>query len=126
MSSDSITTKPQSGSLSFIMHHVADVPAARAFYTETLGFTILTEGPTFIQFAPQGGEGASYAIGLATETPPKEAELWWYVADVDALHAQLGGQGVTVTQPLHDEPFGRTFTIQDLDGHPLNFLQLAR
>ena len=37
--------------LSFVIVHVPDVAAARAFYTEKLGFAVDAEQPGFVQFA---------------------------------------------------------------------------
>ena len=43
------------GNLNFIVLHVRDTPATRAFYMETLGVTVAAESPTFVQFQANGG-----------------------------------------------------------------------
>ncbi|WIG61863.1 MAG: hypothetical protein OJF49_004612 [Ktedonobacterales bacterium] len=105
--------------------HVPDVAAARAFYTQKLGFAVEAEAPSFVQFAQSNGQGAYLALGQETATTAKEPELWWYVDDADATFAALVAQLVEVVTPPTDMPFGRTFAIKDPDGQILNFLQLA-
>lgn len=109
--------------LSFVIVHVPDVAAARTFYTEKLGFTVQDEQPGFVQFKRRGADGATYALG---QTPPGAAEgpeLWWFVDDADASHAELAALGVEIVNPPTDEPFGRAFAIKDLAGNTLNMLQ---
>ncbi|MEO7074180.1 MAG: VOC family protein, partial [Ktedonobacterales bacterium] len=75
--------------LNFVMIHVKDVAAARAFYTEKLGLAVANEQPGFLQFAQPGGQGATFAIGAAENATPVNAgtELWWFTADADAEYA---------------------------------------
>jgi predicted enzyme related to lactoylglutathione lyase len=110
--------------LNFVITHVSDVAAARAFYTEKLGFDVEDENPAFVQFR-HPGSGATYAIGTFTGGPHElPTELWWFVDDADATHAALAAQGVEVVTPPHDEPFGRAFAIKDPGGNTLFMLQL--
>ena len=110
--------------LNSVILHVADVAAAKAFYTEKLGMEIDNEAPGFVQFkAPNGG--ASFALSTQDPAEPlQEVELWWFVDDVDAEHARLVAQGVPIAQPPKDEPFGRSLAYQDPAGHTLFMLQL--
>lgn len=110
----------QTQGLQFIVHHVADVAAARMFYAETLGFAINTDSPTFVQF--QNPSGAVFAISLKDDEHT-DVELWWAVTDADAAHNELATRGVEILQPLADQPFGRTFAIRDVAGQPLYFFQ---
>ncbi|HZS88781.1 MAG TPA: VOC family protein [Chloroflexota bacterium] len=107
--------------LNFILNHVDDIAAARAFYTEKMGFTVETDLPDFVQFAQSGG--ATYAIARTTPTE-SGTELWWFVDDADATHAALAAKGVETVTPPHDEPFGRAFAVKDPAGNILSMLQL--
>ena len=82
--------------LRFVVRHVTDIAAARAFYTEKLGLEVEVEQPGFVQFKALGG--APFAVSLesadpvAVELPGGQSEaleLWWYVDDADASHAEL-------------------------------------
>ncbi len=108
--------------LQFIMAHVSDLPAARAFYTEKLGLEVETENPAFIQFKPAANGGAAYALGLP-EDGHDGVELWWFVADADAAHADFVARGVEIVSPPADEPFGRTIAVKDPAGQTLYLLQ---
>jgi predicted enzyme related to lactoylglutathione lyase len=106
--------------LNFVLVHVDDVTAARAFYTEKLGLTVADEAPGFVQFAQPGGQGAAYAlIERGAEVP----ELWWDVENADEAYAELKRQGVELASGLEDRPFGRVFSIKDPAGNTLHLMQ---
>ncbi|MGI8588006.1 MAG: VOC family protein [Chloroflexia bacterium] len=108
--------------LNFVLFHVQDVAAARAFFVEKLGLELEADSPTFLQFKANGGA----SLGVI-QPPPEGAEdvqLWWYVDDADAVHAKLVEKGVEIVQPPTDEPFGRTVAIHGPEGRPLYLLQL--
>jgi predicted enzyme related to lactoylglutathione lyase len=107
--------------LNFVLNHVNDVAAARAFYTEKMGFAVERELPDFVQFAQSGG--ATYALARTTPTE-SGTELWWFVDDANATHAALAAKGVETITPPHDEPFGRAFAVKDSSGNTLCMLQL--
>jgi predicted enzyme related to lactoylglutathione lyase len=109
--------------LNFILLHVPDIEEARAFYTEKLDFEVASQVPTFIQFK-QAGNSATFALQeTAGATPYKGVELWWQVADADAIYTRLVGRGVKVVSPPKDEPFGRAVSIEDHAGNTLNMYQ---
>lgn len=112
--------------LSFVLMHVRDVAAVRGFYTEKLGFTVDAEQPGFVQFARRSGDDATYALGQTPPNTPEGPELWWYVDDADASHAELAARGVEIVSPPADQPFGRTFAVRDPAGNTLNMLQLRQ
>jgi len=107
-------------------HHagltVRDIPAAVAFYTEKLGFTLAFtydgEPPTFagvnldcVQIFLQQGE-----------TAPGGGSVYFVVGDADELFAFHRDNGVDVAQPPQDQPYGiRDYAIRDLDGNYLIF-----
>ena len=112
--------------LQFVMIHVPDVAEARAFYTEKLGFMVEDEAPDFVQFARPASGGATVALGKGTAATSDCVELWWFVEDADAAYRDLAARGVALSGGVSDEPFGRTFTVQDPAGNTLSMLQLAR
>ncbi|GAC1427550.1 MAG: hypothetical protein PVS3B3_31590 [Ktedonobacteraceae bacterium] len=112
--------------LNFVMIHVADVHAAKDFFTEKLGLEVETQVPDFVQFKQPGGSGASLAIGKGDTTPDIGTELWWYVENAEQALATLQQRGATVKEPLTDMPFGRTFSIQGPGGYVFYLLQLAQ
>lgn len=120
-------------SVQFIVRHVSEIAAARAFYTEKLGFKVEAEQPGFVQFTAP--DGAPFAVSLASADPvakelpgghSEPLELWWYVDDADATYAELEAKGVEVVFPPKDMPFGRAFAIKDATGAYCFILQPPR
>jgi predicted enzyme related to lactoylglutathione lyase len=112
--------------LELALLHVADIDAARAFYTEKLGLEVDRgqSGPNFVLFQRPKGVGASLALSADGGVQPSSGtELWWYVDDVDATHHELVGRDVEPASPLVDMPFGRTFSIKDPGGNMVYLLQ---
>ena len=111
--------------LDFVLLHVPDLAAARAFYTETFGLEVEDENPGFIQFCrPTGAMFALQADPAAT--PHAGVELWWEVENADEAHAELTSKGVRVVEPLADRPFGRVFSVADPAGNTINLMQLRK
>ena len=50
--------------------------------------------------------------------------FYFFVENIDALHAEFRARGVAVSRPLASEPHGmREFEIEDADGYRLRFGQ---
>jgi len=111
--------------LQFVMIHVPNVAAARAFYVERLGMEVEDESPTFVQLKGAGG-GASLGISEPPDATAEATELWWFVADADAEYARLQAQDVPIVSPPADMPFGRTVEIRDPVGRTVHLLQLPQ
>lgn len=109
-----------------------DVPAALDFLARAFGFTEdmrtgTQSGGMHAEMSLHGqrimlGQGA----GSSGMLSPREARLttmgvFVYLADADAHHARAKAAGAEIVQPPHDEPYGRTYTARDLDGHPWFF-----
>ncbi|SRR6266567_6719778 len=111
--------------LNFVMLYVTDVEKAIPFYTEKLGLSIEDQLEGFVQFKQPQGTGAILALAQKGDgRPVQNAELWWLVDDADATFAELSAKDVKIAQPLQDEPFGRTFAIQDPFGNTLYMMKL--
>ena len=109
---------------------VTDVSRARAFYTETLGLTLLRDeamGPDmrWVQLQPRDG-GATIALVTWFEQlrPGTQQGLMLGVDDIDAEHARLTGLGVAAS-PVDEQPWGRFTMLQDPDGNGWIVAQLT-
>ena len=67
----------------------------------------------------QGGEG--WKMLSPRRTSAVTQGVFIYLADVDAHHARAKDAGAEIVQEPHDEEYGRTYTVRDLDGHPWFF-----
>jgi catechol 2,3-dioxygenase-like lactoylglutathione lyase family enzyme len=108
---------------------VSDVDAAKAFYTEKVGFVLdhdhqVSDEIRFVQLTPKGS-ACSIAIGTGlVETAPGSAQgLQVVVADVEAARAELAGRGVEVSE-VQDFPWGSFTYFADPDGNTWSIQQL--
>lgn len=102
---------------------VRDVRAAAAFYTEKLGFSLgftwgdppSMAGVDLDKVSLHLSQGAPHADGC---------EVYFVVGDVDELHRLHAANGVAVTAPPANKPWGlRQYDLRDLDGNLLVFGQ---
>jgi catechol 2,3-dioxygenase-like lactoylglutathione lyase family enzyme len=113
---------------------VSDVDAAKAFYTEKVGFNLdhdmrPTETMRVVQMTPPGS-ACSVVIGegLPLGEPGSVKGVQLVVKDVDAIREELAGRGVPVGDVqqmgpegspgsryvFFDDPDGNTWAIQEL------------
>ncbi|MCC6313331.1 MAG: VOC family protein [Thermomicrobiales bacterium] len=108
----------------FALEYVADVAAAKRFYTEVLGLEVERDHPVFVQF--RDPSGAFFAI--ASDEALSEGanpELYWLVDDAEAAARELAAR-TEITHPLRQTPFGSVFGVTDPDGQPRFLVELAR
>ena len=112
---------------------VKDVVIAANHYRDTMGFgydRFWGEPPSFVILHRDG-----MYVMLKQADDPKHVvphwtvsdKLWniyFWVSDVDALHAEFVRRGAKIDYELCDQPYGcREFGTQDLDGHDIGFGQ---
>ncbi|MDE2825659.1 MAG: cold shock domain-containing protein [Gemmatimonadota bacterium] len=108
---------------------VKDLQVSAAFYTETFGFTELSNDPGYILL-----QRNELVLGLKTD------ELLWYpdpgeqpvesltrgvgvelvleISDISQFHAKMQQAGVAIREPLTEQPWGATdFRMLDPDGY---------
>lgn len=95
-----------------------DLPAATAFYRDTLGFEVTFESDWYVSLRHSGFELA--LLDPAHETIPEGFRgsaaggvlLNLEVDDVDAVHDELAGRdGIELALPLRSEAFGQRHFI---------------
>jgi catechol 2,3-dioxygenase-like lactoylglutathione lyase family enzyme len=102
--------------LEVVILPVADVDRAKAFYVETLGWTLdVDHAPNdafrVVQVTPPGSAcSVSFGIGLGTgDVPPGTYQgMHLVVEDVEAAHAFLVERGVACGEPFHFGAEGQT------------------
>lgn len=112
----------------FISLQVRDFAAARAFYTERLGFDVdpRFDTPEFVLLASRTIPFALSASTVDLDQAPQPGwgiALWIDCDKVDALHASLAAAGAAIITPPFDGPFGRTMVIADPDGYHITVNQ---
>jgi uncharacterized glyoxalase superfamily protein PhnB len=49
-----------------------------------------------------------------------------YINNVDKHHVHAAAAGAEIVQPPHEQSYGRTYTVRDLEGHPWFFTTPSR
>ena len=97
-----------------------DLEATKAFYRDQLGFEInydedsglfcsFRRGEAFVHFAVSELEPRSHREGWLDRAKP--ADVSFFVDDVQSLHSEFVGRGVSI----HSEPTERPYGIIDMD-----------
>lgn len=102
-----------------------DLAATKAFYEETLGWTFVDYGPTYVAAQVSGievGFNAEATVSTSQrngDENPTGPLLLLQTDDLDAAHAAVAGDGgVIVTSPF-DFPGGSRFHFRDPSGNVL-------
>ena len=113
---------------------VRNVPAAANHYRDALGFTsvqFVGEPPTFVMLERDGlrlmlkqADDPRHVVPHWTVSP-QLSDVYFWVTDADAPHAELVARGAKIDYGPCDQPYGcREFGVQDLDGHDISFGQI--
>jgi catechol 2,3-dioxygenase-like lactoylglutathione lyase family enzyme len=101
---------------------VADIDAARGFYTDYLGLSAgdLDLGWVARYESPDGR--ARVQLVTRDATSPEDAVISVHVgSDVDEAYAEAQRRGYEIVHPLTDEPWGvRRFIVRAPDGNVIN------
>jgi PhnB protein len=107
-----------------------DVPAALDWLARAFGFTEELRHPTpggmHAQMTldgqrimmGQGGKEWRMHSPSAADAKVATMGIFIYVDNVDAHYERARRAGAEIVQAPYNEPYGRTYTARDLDGHP--------
>ena len=100
---------------------LTDVPAGVAYYRDVLGFTV-----NYAQHDLGVMDRDKTRLLLIARTPRHTGigSCYFYVYDVDALHAELAAKGANLQGEPVSHPWGlREFKVLDPEGNQLSFAQ---
>ncbi|QHS21786.1 VOC family protein [Virgibacillus sp. MSP4-1] len=111
--------------LDHVRANVSDLQRSIQWYEDTLGFNVTghwpPENPNYAHFETE--KGAIFAI-MEHEESPSRGRFNFKVDNVDAYWEELKDK-TEVVEELFNTPYGsRKFTIKDMDGNELGFVQL--
>jgi catechol 2,3-dioxygenase-like lactoylglutathione lyase family enzyme len=105
---------------------MTDYARSRAFYVDGLGFAIEWEHrfkPGFPVFAKATRDGMSIYLTEHTGDCEVGGLVYFYVPDVDAVHAEFHGRGVAIEEPPNEGiPGLRMMLLADPDGNRVCFV----
>ena len=103
---------------------VADIDAARGFYTDYLGLSV--EGFNLGWVARYGSPDGRASVQLVTgdATSPQDSVISVHVgSDVDEAYAEAQRRGYEIVHPLTEESWGiRRFLVRAPDGNVINIV----
>jgi|SRR5699024_9784834 len=110
--------------LKHVRANVRDLEKAVKWYEEVLGYTVAAswppEKPNYVHFEHEGG--AMFGL-MEHKNYPSPGRFNFYVDDVDSLWEEFKDKA-DVVEELFSTPYGsRKFTILDIDGNELGFVQ---
>ena len=110
--------------LAFVTLHTPSYVQTRDFFVNVLGFEPTEERPGANAFVNASGAGLALRE-VKDAQPPLGAgvTVYFIVPKVEKYHDELVKRGATIAEPLHDMPFGRTFSVNTPDGHLLGFYE---
>ena len=117
-----------------VRYIVDDVDAAVAFYTEQLGFTVLSRpAPPFadvvrgrLRVLLSGPQSSGARATPAEESTPGRNRIHLVVDDLDDHLDRLRAAGVTLRSDVVEGPGGRQFLVADPAGNLVEVFEPAR
>lgn len=94
-------------------------------YVSLPAFTLLRAGAGTIGLLSQE-EALKDGAGSTTPEQRRGVHVEFSTDDLDRLYADLTVDGVEFVEPPHDEPWERSMTALDPDGHSVEFAQGRR
>jgi catechol 2,3-dioxygenase-like lactoylglutathione lyase family enzyme len=119
-----------------IRYMVHDVEAAIAFYTQVLGFSLrqqfgramailVREDLTLWVAGPQASASRPMPDGRKPE-PGGWNRFVLEIPDLEALHAELHGRGITLRSEIIEGPGGRQLLCEDPSGNAIELFEPRR
>ena len=100
---------------------VADIEAAKSFYTDFLGLTTEEFNMGWVARYTSPDTGANVQLVTRDATAAEDSVISVQVADVDAAYGQAQRLGYEIVHPLTTEPWGvRRFFVRAPDGNVIN------
>lgn len=100
--------------LNYAIKFVSDMPAAVAFYRDTLGLTLLFQSPSWSEF--DTGETKLALHPASDENPAGTVQLGLSSPDIDDFYATGQAGGLVFTSPPTDVHGTRIARFRDPDG----------
>ncbi len=101
--------------------HVADIEAARSFYTDYLGLSTEEFNLGWVARYTSPDTGAHVQLVTNDATAPKDSVISVHTDDVDAAYQEARDFGYEIVHPLTTESWGvRRFFVRAPDGTVIN------
>ncbi|MCB1232563.1 MAG: VOC family protein [Verrucomicrobiae bacterium] len=114
--------------LNLVVLRSPDIDRAVAFY-RALGLSLVKhshgKGPEHYSAESEGGVFELYPLS-PSQVATTSVRVGFHVADLDAVFSAVVALGVKVVAPPADSSWGRRAVVEDLDGHPVELVEVSR
>ena len=107
--------------LNYAIKFVSDMDAAIAFYSDTLGMTLLFQSPFWSEF--DSGETKLALHPASNENPAGSVQLGLCTPDIDGFHSTGQAEGLVFTSPPTNVHGTRIARFCDPDGAEITVSQ---
>jgi len=108
--------------IDYVEISVTDLEAAKAFYSEAFGWSLVDYGPDYADI--QGGGGEMGGLRRDSEVRPGGPLVILYSDDLERSADAVTAAGGTITAPIYSFPGGRRFHFADPSGNELGVYSL--
>jgi predicted enzyme related to lactoylglutathione lyase len=103
--------------------HVADIDAAKTFYTDFLGLRTEEFNMGWVARYTSPETGARIQLVTRDATAPEDSVISVHTDDVDAAYREAQESGFEIVRPLTKESWGvRRFLVRAPDGNIVNIV----
>ncbi len=106
-----------------VIFYVKDLEKSKDFYHK-LGFEMTQDFGSFISYKTDDDEIYFSLNSTLTEdrVPGRQVCVFW-TEDIEAGFEKMKELGVEFVEELYEAPFGRTFSIRDIDGNKIEYVE---
>ncbi len=102
---------------------VADVEAAKSFYTDYLGLSSEEFNMGWVARYTSPDTGAGVQLVTGDSSAPEDSVISVLIDDIDAAYEEARKLGYEIVHPMTTEPWGvRRFFVRAPDGNVLNIV----
>ena len=103
--------------------HVADVEAAKSFYTDYLGLSTEEFNMGWVARYTSPDTGANVQLLTRDATAPDDPVVSVHTDDVESAYEEAQNLGYEIVHPMTTEPWGvRRFVVRAPDGNVINIV----
>ena len=106
-----------------VIFYVKDIEKAKAFYKK-IGFKLNQDFGKFVSFET-GVNNLYFSLNSSLDKeriPGKQVCVFW-IEDINEFYKKMKRLKVAIHEKLCEASFGKTFSIQDVDGNKVEFVE---
>lgn len=103
--------------INYVEFPAKNIPATKAFFTQTFSWSFEDFGPEYTAFSGEGLDGGFFQSDQASTTANGAALIVFYSDTLETTQTKIEQAGGTICQPIFDFPGGRRFHFTEPSGN---------